>query len=67
MPVANRSWNTGVYCIKNIFNGKVYIGSASSGGGIKSRWAWHKRDLQNNRHPNRHLQYAWNKYGKSLY
>ena len=50
----------GIYCIKNIINNKVYIGSSN---GILNRWASHKYYLKNNIHKNPHLQNAYNKYG----
>lgn len=52
---------SGVYIIQNIANGKFYIGSSCD---IIARWNSHKRDLRGNRHGNKHLQHAWNKYGE---
>ena len=55
---------SGIYCIKNLVNGKVYIGSRSrKKGGIKHRWADHVFGLSSNSHGNDHLQNSWNKYG----
>lgn len=51
--------NTGIYIIKNIINGKYYVGSAIN---IKSRWITHKYNLNRNKHHSIHLQNAWNKY-----
>lgn len=51
---------SGIYCIKNIINNKIYIGSAVN---IKSRWAVHRWNLKHKHHPSAHLQSAWNKYG----
>lgn len=51
---------SGVYCIKNTINGKIYIGSAVR---IGHRWDLHINSFKNNKHRNRHLQRAWNKYG----
>lgn len=51
----------GIYKIENKINGKVYIGLSKH---IKQRWWEHKNSLNKNKHPNLHLQAAWNKYGK---
>lgn len=50
----------GIYSIKNTANGKLYIGQAKN---ISSRWKTHIWKLNTNRHHNRYLQSAWNKYG----
>lgn len=52
--------NTGIYQIKNIVNGTRYIGSAIS---VKDRLLLHKWQLNKSSHYNKHLQFAWNKYG----
>ena len=54
----------GVYQIRNIINGKRYIGSAVD---IKNRWGRHRRMLRGEYHPNVHLQRAWNKYGEGVF
>lgn len=54
----------GIYKIECLQTGKVYVGSAVS---IKARWASHRSDLRGNRHPNKHLQNAWNKYGEQSF
>jgi group I intron endonuclease len=54
----------GIYMIKNMFNNKMYIGKSID---ITRRWKKHKSDLNNNRHDNKHLQSAWNKYGQSAF
>ena len=51
---------SGIYMIKNMINGKVYIGQAVN---IERRWNEHISELNGNRHINTHLQRAWNKYG----
>ena len=51
---------SGIYQILNTINGKFYIGSAKN---ISARVYEHERQLNNNKHSNCHLQYAWNKYG----
>lgn len=55
---------TGIYQIKNIINGKSYIGLSIN---IEKRWLQHKRALNKNKHCNDRLQYAWNKYGKDAF
>lgn len=50
---------SGVYIITNIINNKVYIGSSID---IKKRVYRHFSDLVNNKHYNRLLQRAYNKY-----
>lgn len=52
--------NCGIYKITNIANGKIYIGQSFD---IKKRWKNHKYKLKNNKHNNKHLQKAYNKYG----
>ncbi len=49
-----------LYKIENKINGKVYAGITSN---IKRRWKEHRNTLKNNKHHNKHLQGAWNKYG----
>lgn len=53
-----------IYQIKNIKNGKRYIGSTKD---RKGRWRKHKGSLKNNEHHNPHLQNAWNKYGEKAF
>ena len=50
--------------IKNVKNNKLYIGQSTD---IKNRWVRHKSELNNNRHINNHLQFAWNKYGEDCF
>lgn len=52
---------TGIYTITNVLNNKMYIGFANN---IHKRWIRHKKDLKSNVHHCKHLQDAWNKYGK---
>lgn len=46
--------------IWNLIDGKVYIGSTKD---LYSRLGDHFKGLFGNYHNNRHLQFAWNKYG----
>lgn len=49
-----------IYKITNTFNGNVYIGQTFN---FKQRMYQHRWALRNNKHCNRHLQSAYNKYG----
>lgn len=51
----------GIYIIKNKINEKIYIGSSFN---INNRFKQHKYLLMNNKHKNKYLQNAWNKYGE---
>lgn len=51
-----------IYMIANIINDKYYIGSAKN---VRLRTTFHKYQLRNNKHDNKHLQGAWNLYGES--
>ena len=53
-----------VYGIKNIINNKIYIGSTIY---FRSRILEHCNTLQKNKHTNRKLQRAWNKYGEKSF
>lgn len=53
---------TGIYKITNIVNNKYYIGSSKD---IVQRLKRHFTNLKNNQHPNKHLQYSFNKYGEN--
>jgi group I intron endonuclease len=56
------SENSGIYKIQNKTDGKFYIGSAVC---LKRRWIDHRKLLRKSKHFNRHLQFAWDKYGES--
>lgn len=57
--------NCGIYRIKNLRNGKCYIGSSQH---LSNRRAEHFRLLKNGHHDNARLQNAWNKEtNKSLF
>lgn len=51
----------GIYFIKNIINNKLYIGSSID---IELRLHTHFKNLENNKHSNKYLQKAYNKYSK---
>jgi len=52
----------GIYCISNLVNKKIYIGSSKS---VYYRLCRHRSDLKKSRHPNPYLQNSFNKYGES--
>ena len=52
----------GVYKITCLSNGKFYIGSSKN---IFKRWDNHRWSLRHNKHNNKYLQNAWNKYGEN--
>ncbi len=51
----------GIYKITNTATGKCYVGQSQR---VKKRVKEHFRLLDANKHPNQHLQNAFNKYGK---
>jgi len=57
-----KKYNTGIYQIVNQINNKRYIGSAVD---LYNRKHIHFSTLKNNNHKNKHLQQAYNKYGKN--
>lgn len=52
---------SGIYQIRNVKNGKVYIGSSNN---INIRWNAHKRFLRLNQHHSKSLQRSWIKHGE---
>jgi group I intron endonuclease len=54
----------GIYKIINVVNNKFYVGSTVN---ISRRRARHFSELRNNRHNNKYLQAAWNKYGEQAF
>ena len=54
----------GIYQIRNLLNGKIYIGQSMD---IEKRWSTHRAELKHNYHHNIHLQSAWNKYGEESF
>lgn len=49
-----------VYAIRNLVNGKAYVGSSVN---YRNRWYQHRRELEAGTHNNTHLKRAWKKYG----
>lgn len=52
---------SGIYMIKNIANGKVYIGQSQN---VYERRKQHFYELDKGVHPNEHLQKDYKKYGR---
>jgi group I intron endonuclease len=52
--------NSGVYIIRNVVNGRLYVGSAAD---VVKRWGDHRRLLSKSKHHNPYLQHAWGFYG----
>ena len=55
---------SGIYQIRNLVNGKVYVGSAVN---LQHRRREHRSDLRNGTHHSIKLQRAYNKYGESSF
>ena len=53
-----------IYKIRNVVNGKFYIGSTAN---TKTRFYNHRRHLRKGTHHCAHLQAAWNKYGEECF
>lgn len=54
--------NNGIYCIINMINQNMYIGSSKR---LKIRKSEHFSDLRYNKHSNQYLQNSYNKYTKN--
>jgi len=49
--------NAGIYCIRNTYNDKRYVGSSRN---ISGRWRVHRSKLRLNKHHSDHLQKSYN-------
>jgi len=54
----------GIYVIKNMVNGKEYVGSSI---GLSNRKRQHFQALRGNRHKNKKLQNSYNKHGRDSF
>ncbi len=54
----------GIYLIKNILNGKTYVGQSSD---IDGRFRRHISALSKHSHANKYLQADWDRYGKEAF
>jgi len=55
---------SGIYQIRNLKNGKRYIGSAVT---IRTRWNEHRHELRHQCHHSPKLQNSWNKNGEDIF
>ena len=55
---------SGIYLIRNMINGKCYVGSSIN---IATRWDNHRYHLRTGTHRNIHLQRAWNEYTEAAF
>jgi len=55
---------SGIYKIRNLVNGKIYVGSAVD---FDKRKREHFNLLKNNKHVNKHLQSSWNLNGEDSF
>lgn len=53
-----------IYSILNKINGKIYVGQTIQG---FQRFKKHKYELNHGKHPNKHFQSAWDKYGEDAF
>lgn len=54
----------GIYCIRNIINGMIYIGQSVD---LEKRFKRHKNSLNYGKHHSDFLQRAWDKYGPNAF
>jgi hypothetical protein len=59
----NNENKSGIYKIKNIYNGREYIGQTKC---FKERWKQHSFLLKKNKHPNKFLQNDFNKIKEEI-
>lgn len=64
LKAASEHAQSGIYAISNLINFKIYIGSAIN---IKERFKNHKKKLKYGKHPNKHLQAAYDKIGENCF
>ena len=64
MKFTQHPLSAAIYQIKNLQNGRVYVGSSVN---LKKRWKEHRNDLKKGSHHSQKLQNAWNKYGEESF
>lgn len=55
---------TGIYCIKNVANGKVYVGQSRN---VMQRFSGHRSYLRKGKHTNSYLQASWTAHGEKSF
>ena len=55
---------SGIYMIRCVPTGKVYVGSSTD---IEKRWSRHRMDLSRQMHHSPHLQRSWDKHGADAF
>ena len=55
---------SGIYVIRNILSGRVYVGSAIN---LKLRWRLHRLWLGRGQHHSRRLQGSWSRHGEASF
>jgi hypothetical protein len=63
MPT-NHTAQGGIYAVRHVASGKLYIGSAVD---ILKRWGEHRYHLDRGTHHSRYLQRAWRKHGPDAF
>ncbi len=53
-----------IYKIRNVVNGKFYVGSAAD---TRTRFRQHRKLLRKGKHHCKHLQNSWNKHGEDVF
>ena len=53
-----------IYKIRNVINGKFYVGSTNN---VHERFRTHRKKLRSGKHHCAHLQAAWTKYGEDVF
>jgi group I intron endonuclease len=55
---------SGIYAIIHNASGRIYVGSALN---IEDRWRVHRGRFKYQKHENKYLQHAWDKYGEEAF
>lgn len=64
LKIVRGGLRSGIYVIRNVINGKLYVGSSAD---IPTRFKSHREYLRRENHDNAHLSLAWQQYGESAF